>query len=35
MFEFIAGLALGAAFSKFWLSVWEILKANVISRFIK
>lgn len=31
MFEFIAGLVLGAAFSKFWIMVWNFLKDRIVS----
>ena len=31
MLEFIAGLALGAAFSKFWIMIWNFLKGQLVS----
>ena len=29
MITFIAGLALGAAFSKFWIALWEMIKVQI------
>lgn len=28
MFEFIAGIAVGAAFSPFWMAVWKFIIAK-------
>jgi len=28
MFEFIGGVAVGAAFSPFWIKVWEVIKVK-------
>jgi len=35
MFEFICGIAVGAAFSPFWMMVWGYLKDQVTSRLGK
>lgn len=29
MFEFIAGIAVGAAFSPFWLAAWSFVKSKL------
>lgn len=29
MLEFIAGIAVGAAFSKFWLAAWTFIKSKL------
>jgi hypothetical protein len=31
MFDLVAGIAIGAAFSPFWLMVWKFGKAKVIA----
>jgi len=31
MFEFLAGLILGAVFSKFWLMIWNFLRQKITS----
>lgn len=35
MINLIIGIALGAAFSKFWIIVWEAGKAKVVEYFNK
>ena len=35
MFEFICGIAVGAAFSPFWMMVWNYVKGQVTSKIEK
>lgn len=32
MFSLILGIVLGAAFSPFWLKVWDVIKTKVMER---
>lgn len=33
MFEFVIGVVVGAAFSPFWISMWNALKPKVMALF--
>jgi hypothetical protein len=35
MFEFAAGVALGAAFAPFWMMIWNAVKPSVVGLFTK
>lgn len=35
MFELICGIALGAAFSPYWINAWDFIKPKLVELFEK